>query len=131
MFEPGEIYSFSYLWSWQKEKGEESGRKSRPVCLVLRLPVPADRLFLFPITTKHPEPERAFLMIPKHELANSGLDGPCWIILDEYNRSEVDDTYDFESLEPIGRFSKRFFNEVLYAIKAFSANQRITGILRT
>jgi hypothetical protein len=71
------------------------------------------------------------LTIPKHELANSGLDGPCWIILDEYNRSEVDDTYDFESLDPIGRFSKSFFNEVLYAIKAFSAKQRIVGIRRT
>ena len=131
MFEPGEIYRFSYLWSWQKEKGEESGRRARPVCLVLRLPVPAGSLFLFPITTKRPEPEQAFLAIPKQELANSGLDGPCWIILGEYNRSEADDVYDFESIEPIGRFSKEFFHKVLFAIKAFSATRRITEIRRT
>ncbi len=31
----GEIYSYDFLWKREAERGEEAGRKTRPVCLQL------------------------------------------------------------------------------------------------
>jgi len=36
MLEAGDVVRFHYLWTRQAAKGEESGRKARPVCVVVR-----------------------------------------------------------------------------------------------
>jgi hypothetical protein len=36
MPEPGQVVRFVYLWKRQATVGEESGRKARPVCVVVR-----------------------------------------------------------------------------------------------
>lgn len=38
MFERGQVVRFHYLWARQANAGEESGRKARPVCFVVRTP---------------------------------------------------------------------------------------------
>jgi hypothetical protein len=38
MLERGQIVRFFYLWKRQADAGEESGRKARPVCIVVRTP---------------------------------------------------------------------------------------------
>jgi hypothetical protein len=131
MFEPGGIYRFSYLWSWQSDRGEETGRKTRPVCLILRIPAPSERLFLFPISTKRPPDDHASIKIPEKEVRLAGLYGPSWLLLGEYNRTEASNLYDFESLEPLGSFSHAFFQEVLLAIKKTSAKKRLREIKRS
>lgn len=131
MFEAGGVYRFSYLWSWQEKRGEESGRKIRPVCLILKSPDPGGALFLFPITTAQPDEGRFALPIPLAERKSIGLQKPCWIVLDEYNKAAESSTYDFESIEPIGRFSEQFFQAVLAAIKSAAPEIRIRAVNRT
>ncbi len=111
MFERGDIARFNYLWARQAEAGEESGRKARPVCVVIRLPGTPARLFLFPITTQPPGATRISIAFPEMERRRAGLDAPCWLILDEYNRIEVDNAYDFESIRALGRISPAFLKK--------------------
>ncbi len=90
MFEPGQVLRFFYLWKRQARVGEESGRKARPVCVVVRTAAMPGVVFLFPITSQLPETDRLSLAISEMECRRAGLDFPCWIVLDEYNR--VDST---------------------------------------
>ena len=114
---PGEVYRFSYVWSHEAARGEESGRKIRRACLLVKR---KDRLFLFPITTKLPEPDparpgRLFLEIPETEVARAGLDPlqVSYLVLDDFNVVRVDELYDFDRLEPDGVFSPRFLSEAV------------------
>ena len=50
MLERGQIVRFHYLWARQADAGEESGRKARPVCMVVRAPGNPGAVYLFPIT---------------------------------------------------------------------------------
>lgn len=131
MFESGGVYNFSYLWAWQFQKGEESGRKFRPVCLVLKRPGDESALFLFPLTSRMPEADRLSLNIPSDELRRCGLQPPCWIILDEFNRTLADRPFDFESLEPLGLFSAKFMKGMARRIKKGSKDQRIQPVPRS
>jgi hypothetical protein len=36
MFDKGQVVRFHYLWNRQALEGEETGRKARPVCVVVR-----------------------------------------------------------------------------------------------
>jgi hypothetical protein len=131
MFEAGRIYRFSYLWSWQERQGEETGRKIRPVCLILRTPEPDGALFLFPIATVQPSEDRLALSIPAGERKSAGLEMASWIVLDEYNRTEDCKVCDFESPNLIGQFSGPFFQTILSAIKAAGPGRRIKAVIRT
>ena len=51
MLEQGDVAEFYYLWHREAEKGEESGWKPRPVCIVIKTPGNPDVVFLFPFTT--------------------------------------------------------------------------------
>lgn len=123
MFIQGGVYEFAYLWRREHEAGEESGRKNRPVCLVFRSA--NGRLFILPITTRSPRPDRVFLQIPSKELKQAGLPTRSWIILDEFNSTFENRAYDFASIDPIGRFSAEFLtllraclNELIKARRA-------------
>ena len=131
MLEVGGVYAFSYLWAWQKEKGEESGRKTRPACLLVKARAPSQALYLFPITTAQPDPARLALLIPQQEIARAGIDKKSWIILDECNQTQANQPYDFESLRPIGSFSAAFLNQVARVIKTGAQEQRITTVARS
>jgi hypothetical protein len=126
----GDILRYYYLWSHQADAGEQSGRKSRPVCLVVRTSANPATMFLFPITTKEPGAGRGFVPVSEIECRRGGLDFPVWLILDEYNRVQADETYDLAAPRPLGAFSPAFLRKVAQSIKALSAQHRVRAIVR-
>jgi hypothetical protein len=131
MFTAGGIYRFYYLWAMQKARGEESGRKARPACLLFKLPAADTALLLFPITASEPGPERLALEIPVLERKRANLTAKSWLILDEYNRTKRDTAFDFESLEPIGHFSQGFLTRIAETLKENSKTRTIKGVRRS
>ena len=74
----------------QKNEGETEGRKSRPVCLVLRVPDVARKvthLFLLAISSKPPRPTQVAIEIPDTERRRAGLSRypRAWITVSEFN----------------------------------------------
>ncbi|MEL4073181.1 hypothetical protein WKW50_23910 [Ochrobactrum sp. GPK 3] len=131
MLERGQIVRFFYLWKRQAVAGEESGRKARPVCIVIRTPDNPARLFLFPITSQQPDQSRIALAFSQIECKRAGLAFPCWIILDEYNRVDFDHAYDFEGTRPIGAVSSAFLKEIARNIQSAAADGRLSAIQRS
>lgn len=127
----GSLYRFSYLWSREHRNGEISGRKARPVCLVVRSPTAPAVLYLFPVTSREPPPDVIALAINKGECRLAGLEHPSWIVLEEYNRVDETELYDFESLTPLGQFSSNFMLLIAAAIKRAAHLERLTGVPRT
>lgn len=111
MFEVGAVYRYSYLWARQNSGGEQSGRKDRPACLLLKNPRLPDLLFLFPISSLPPDRGETAFAIPERECRNAGLRSPAWLYLDEFNIASASDPLDFASLRPAGLFSGGFVNE--------------------
>ncbi|WP_341487165.1 hypothetical protein [Pararhizobium sp. A13] len=131
MLEPGQVLRFFYLWKRQARAGEESGRKARPVCVVVRTAAIPGVVFLFPITSQLPDTDRFSLAISQMECRRAGLDFPCWIVLDEYNRVELDKAFDFESATPLGSFSPAFLKKIALTVKNAAAARRLTGVTRS
>ncbi|TCU11693.1 hypothetical protein [Rhizobium sullae] len=131
MLEPGQIVRYFYLWKRQAATGEESGRKARPVCVVVRTAAAPGAVFLFPITSQLPDTERLSLAISQMECRRAGLDFPCWIVLDEYNRVELDKAFDFESTAQLGSFSPAFLKKIALTVKNAAAARRLAGVTRS
>jgi hypothetical protein len=130
MFKPGNLLRYYYLWARQAEAGEESGRKARPVCVVVRTPTTPAALFLFPLTSQQPDPTRTYIAISEIECRRGGLDFPSWLILDEYNRARTDEVYDLATTKPIGSFSPAFIRKIAGLIKEAANQRRLRGIVR-
>jgi hypothetical protein len=86
--EPADVLSYSYLWAREAAKGEESGRKDRPVVVVVAAIArkTGTQLLVAPIT--HVPPERAAdaVEIPATVKRQLGLDSArSWIALTELN----------------------------------------------
>ncbi|WP_338532281.1 type II toxin-antitoxin system PemK/MazF family toxin [Nitratireductor thuwali] len=131
MFEQGDVAEFHYLWHHEAQKGEESGRKPRPVCIVIKTLGNPDVVFLFPFTSKPPLAGQLAMSVPETECRRIGLAAPCWIILDEYNRVEMDKDYDFVSTEPIGSVSAAFLREIASTIKQAARRIAVRAVNRT
>lgn len=129
-FEQGAVYRYDYLWAREGRQGEESGRKARPVCLVLKLSPDPERLYLFPIMTRPPTAQALVIEVPESECRAGGLTQRCWLVLEEYNVARADRTYDFASLTPMGRFSRFFLRQIAVALKRAGAKRRPTGVER-
>ncbi|TCU41237.1 hypothetical protein [Rhizobium azibense] len=130
MFEAGDVVRFNYLWKRQADAGEETGRKARPVCVVVRTNAVPGVVFLFAITSQLPTEERLFLPISQIECRRAGLDFPCFITLDEYNRVELDKAFDFESTTPLGSFSPTFLKTIARTVKDAAASRRLSAVSR-
>jgi hypothetical protein len=130
MLKPGDLLRYYYLWARQADIGEESGRKARPVCIVVRTPVEPAALFLFPLTTQMPDRSRPHIAVSEIECRRGGLDFPSWLILDEYNRVQVDEAYDLVTTTPIGAFSPAFVRKIAALIKEAAAQRRLRGVVR-
>lgn len=65
------------------------------------------------------------------ECRRAGLDFPCWIILDEYNRVELDKAFDFESSKPLGSFSLAFLKKIAGIVKEAAASRRLAAVSRS
>ncbi|MFA1624256.1 hypothetical protein ACDY96_15870 [Rhizobium mongolense] len=101
------------------------------MCVVVRTAAVPGAVFLFPITSQLPDPTRLSLAISQMECRRAGLDFPCWIVLDEYNRVELDKAFDFESAAPLGSFSPAFLKKIALTVKNAAAARKLTGITRS
>ncbi len=131
MLKAGDILRYYYLWARQADHGEESGRKARPVCLIVKTKANPPSLFLFPLTSQKPALEQLHLGISEIECRRAGLDHPSWLILDEYNRINADQAHDLTSTKPIGTFSPAFLRKAAVLIKEVSAKRRLRSVMRT
>ncbi len=71
------------------------------------------------------------LEIPETECRRANLAQPCWIIVEEYNRIDEDELYDFESLIPLGEFSLGFLKRIGLAITKASEDKRLKAVRRS
>jgi hypothetical protein len=78
-----------------------------------------------------PGTERVFLAISQMECRRAGLDFPSWIILDEYNRVELDKAFDFETTTPIGSFSLAFLKTIASTVRHAAAARKLAGVARS
>lgn len=131
MLEQGDVAEFHYLWHREAQKGEESGRKPRPICIVIKTSGNPDVVFLFPFTSRPPLDGQLALTVPEIECRRIGLKPPCWIILDEFNHVEMYKDYDFVSTEPIGSVSAAFLREIATTIKQAAGASAIKAVKRT
>lgn len=131
MFEQGDVAEFHYLWHREARQGEESGRKPRPVCIVIRTPGNPDVVFLFPFTSRSPLADQLAIEVPEIECRRIGLAAPCWIILDEYNRVEMDKTYDFVSTQPMGAVSAAFLRKIAATIRTAAQSSSLRAVKLT
>lgn len=111
----GVVIRFHFLWEREAVQGETEGRKPRPTVVGFRLR--NDRLLLFPITTKAPEPDRFAKEIPDTEKRRAGLDSRLrsWIIMDETNTDTAGNSHYLEPDCEIGRFSRAFTLQIFRA----------------
>lgn len=87
--EPADVLSYSYLWAREAAKGEESGRKDRPVVVVVAAIARGDQtqLLVAPVTHKPPEREGDAIEIPLNVRKQLGLDrDESWVVVTELNR---------------------------------------------
>lgn len=127
---PGDIFSYPYLWHWQDGKGETEGRKSRPSCLAIATQnIHGETvLFIVPITSKQPEPDRAGIRVPALEARRAKLDTntPLWVMVDEVNADIWERSFYLEDRTPKGRFSDTFTRQIATRLReALVRNRRI------
>lgn len=120
-FVPGQVIAYPYLWSWQHERGEAEGRKTRPTCVVVAVRGANDgltHLALLAITTQPPQADRIALEVSDIECRRVGLSDlkRCWIVVDEYNYDVAERSWYIEpDGNPLGRFSKAFLMRIAAA----------------
>jgi len=119
----GSVITYPYLWAAQRDAGEGEGRKTRPVCLVLRLRDTEQNLHhlvLLAITSRPPRPDQSALEIPGTERRRAGLTPypRAWVIVSEYNYDIAERSYYYEPhVPPLGTFSMAFLREVAAALR--------------
>jgi PemK-like, MazF-like toxin of type II toxin-antitoxin system len=87
--EPADVISYSYLWAREAAQGEESGRKDRPVVVVVAAIAKGDRtqLLVAPVTHTRPQRTGDAIEIPLTVRKKLGLDREeSWIVVTELNR---------------------------------------------
>lgn len=124
----GDVWRYPYLWKWQAELGEDSGRKSRPTLLAAVVPLSNETtdLYLIPITGTQPTAERDALEIPSTEVRRAGLSEykHLWIIFDEHNVDVLEHSFSFELNAQVGSFSRAFIKVI--AKRFMSAYLRVS-----
>jgi hypothetical protein len=129
--EAGAVFLYSYLWAREAEAGEESGRKNRPACLLIRLSRKQDRLYMFAITSRPPAAGRIAGELNLLERKRCGLKAPAWIILDEFNVSLATELHDFASLRPLGKLSPAFVKIALRKAFLAAKTSHARGVIRS
>ncbi len=110
----GAVLRYPYRWLAQSRRGEESGRKDRPVCLVMAVHDPkADlhHLAFLAISSQPPGPQQETIEIPDIERKRAGLTGypQAWIYVSEWNYDIAERSFYLDPLEPVmGTFTPRF-----------------------
>lgn len=85
----GLVISYSYLWHYESEKGQDEGRKDRPCVIILAAEQADDGMMVTVVPITHAPPANA---AHAHELTprvkqHLGLDDQAsWVVLNEGNR---------------------------------------------
>lgn len=116
------VPSYPYLWLWQRARGEDEGRKRRPVCVVVaaRGSDGLTHLALLAITSALPRADQAAVEIPPLEIRRIGLSEfkQAWVIVSEYNYDILEHSFSLEPpRSPLNRLSPGFQKIVLRAFK--------------
>ncbi|WP_413990124.1 hypothetical protein ACMDCR_30055 [Labrys okinawensis] len=130
----GDVWRYDYLWRWQFEAGETEGRKDRPISLIAVMMNREGKtnLFILPITSSPPPPDRLALKVPEIERRRAGLDDmPLWVILDEYNHDLLEGSFYFDPGARIGRFSEAFQRTALNAFLTAAKSRKTRKVPRT
>ena len=119
----GSVLRYPYLWTWQRDKGETEGRKSRPVCMVLAIPKgPQTHLVILAISGTPPRADQTALEIPQLECRRAGIRDwkEAWITVSEFNHDIAETSFYYDSnTETLGSFSRGFLAKVAAAFKPF------------
>ncbi|ACP21783.1 hypothetical protein NGR_b03190 (plasmid) [Sinorhizobium fredii NGR234] len=70
------------------------------------------------------------IVISEIECRRGGLRFPSWLVLDEYNRVELDEAYDFSTTTPSGAFSPAFVRKIAILIKQAATQRRLRAVVR-
>ena len=110
------------LWLWQRERGEEEGRKDRPICVAVssRGNDGLTHLALLAITGTPPRADQLAVEIPALEIRRLGLSEfkQAWIIVSEYNYDVLERSFSLEPPRQQGRrLSPGFLKVVLRAFR--------------
>lgn len=117
----GDVIHYPYLWQREDIAGETEGRKNRPVCVAVLLPVKEVHfIYLLAITSKRPFANQVAIEIPELEMKRAGLDwdSPSWIIINEWNKDDVEESYYLDRSEAkLGALSPSFLKKVQRAFR--------------
>jgi len=113
----GRVILYAYLWHREHERGEESGRKARPTCVmvIVRGKDGANQILLFPITSQEPTAGTAAVLVPETEARRANLYTPAWVVVDEFNTDDSEASFALEDARPLGQFSARFMGQIASA----------------
>lgn len=130
----GDVFHYPYLWAWQDARGETEGRKERPCCTALLIPLKngQHRIYILPITTKAPTDAQAAIEVPRTEVHRAGLsnDMSQWIILDEWNREILETSYYIADTDGCGSFSRKFTDQLLGELRILLNTGKIETVGR-
>lgn len=85
----GLVISYSYLWHYESERGQDEGRKDRPCVVILATEQADDGMMVtvVPVTHSPPADISAGVVLPPRVKQHLGLDDqPSWVVLNEGNR---------------------------------------------
>lgn len=124
----GSIILYNYLWRWQQERGEETGRKTRESVVAIRAAVAGrDTIFLVPITSREPGADRSAFELPEIEVRRirRGQVQRLWVIIDELNTDEVARSFVLEPGCKVGELSRPVYEALLKRLRAAPMVKRI------
>jgi hypothetical protein len=116
------VPAYPYLWHREKERGEDSGGKERPVCVTIAMKNPAGltHLALLAITGSEPTGDQTAVELPALEIRRIGLwsHKRAWVIVSEYNDDILERSCALElPREAPGKLSPGFLKVVLAAFR--------------
>jgi hypothetical protein len=116
------VPAYPYLWHRERDRGEETGRKARPVCVAIAMTDPAGltHLALLAITGREPSRDQKAVELPALEVRRIGLQSHkrAWVIVSEYNYDILERSYGLEPpREAPKRLSPGFLKAVLAAFR--------------
>lgn len=124
----GSIILYDYLWRWQHERGEETGRKTRESVVAIRAAVEGrDSIFVLPITSHEPDANRGAFELPEIEVRRirRGQVQRLWVIIDELNVDEVGRSFVLEPGCKVGDLSRPVYEALLAKLRAVPVVKRI------
>jgi hypothetical protein len=116
------LLAYPYLWRWQQGRGEDAGRKDRPVCVAIasRDQQGLTHLALLAISGTPAGSGQKAIEVPGLEIRRIGLKEHkrAWITVSEYNYDILERSFSLEApRQPLKKLSPGFLRVVLAAFR--------------